>query len=326
MHYYVWNGGNSAGWRIYRSIRHPEGTGTTFDEAAQKLRGKLRAQKGDESSAPRSKRSPFEVRYRDRLNGREYGVWRAANGRRICVRKCESVEEARQAIREDREALEAWWDRWRTIPESRRAENAPRSPGGSDGTEDPDTFTARYRFRGVQFGNWVEDQRRRTDLRDTSQGLSDLAHALGWPVHALSLEGELALAFGARGKGGARRVRAHYEPAGRVIAISKPLGPGTLAHEWFHALDHHVGRTAVEPDVGLRDRGQVHQKHDTDGRALRRNATVRNRAPALGAATPIAEARPAAGEVERVLVDHRRDGGTDVRGVDSVEAADAGHL
>ena len=244
LRYEVIESDPQTGWIIYRGGGHKRVTGDTLKQAARNLRAKLETTKTKTDDRGRSSRAAFEIRYRQVDETREYSIWRPANGRRVLVRNCESVEEARRAIREDLEALETWWEQWRTIPESRRANNTPRSPAGSDGTENPSAFTARYRFRGVQFGNWVEDQRRRTDLRDTSQGLSDLAQALGWPTHALSLGGDLALAFGARGKGGARRVRAHYEPTGRVIAISKPLGPGTLAHEWFHALDHRVGHAS----------------------------------------------------------------------------------
>ena len=105
---------------------------------------------------------------------------------------------------------------------------------------DPDGFERRFRFRGVQFGNWVEGDRRREELRNTSQGLDDLALVLGWEPGWLSLGRRLALAFGARGNGGPRRVRAHYESGQRVIAITKTTGAGTLAHEWFHALDNNA--------------------------------------------------------------------------------------
>ena len=83
--------------------------------------------------------------------------------------------------------------------------------------------------------NWVEDQRR-TDLLDTSQGLSDLARALGWLVAALSLWGDLALAFGARGSGGPGRVRAHHEPTG---------------HRKRLRVDDGVDETAAETLAGI---------------------------------------------------------------------------
>lgn len=49
----------------------------------------------------------------------------------------------------------------------------------------------------------------------------------------------LAIAFGARGSGGAL---AHYEPARNVINLTKMKGAGCLAHEWGHALDNKIGR------------------------------------------------------------------------------------
>lgn len=49
----------------------------------------------------------------------------------------------------------------------------------------------------------------------------------------MGLRGNLALAFGARGKGGAL---AHYEPAQKVINLTKIKGGGSLSHELFHAI------------------------------------------------------------------------------------------
>lgn len=195
-------------------------------------------------------RSPYSIRW-NRERGekrRRYGVWRQHAGRWVRVYECaalnekEAIAEARERIRDHRDELDAWFERWRTIPPARNGRNEPRAPAGHAGTDEPDEFTRRFAFRGVQFGNWVEANRRRTDLVDTSQGLEDLAAILGWPARALSLGGALGLAFGARGRGGPQRTRAHYERDQRVIAISKPAGPGSLAHEWFHALDHEAAR------------------------------------------------------------------------------------
>ena len=195
-------------------------------------------------------RSPYSIRWhRERgEKHRRYGVWRQHAGRWVRVHECaaldekEAIAEARERIRDHRDELDAWFERWRTIPPARNGRNEPRTPAGQAGTDEPDEFTRRFAFRGVQFGNWVEANRRRTDLADTSQGLEDLGAVLGWPARALSLGGALGLAFGARGRGGAQPARAHYEPGQRVIAISKPAGPGSLAHEWFHAFDHEAAR------------------------------------------------------------------------------------
>ncbi|MDL2323438.1 hypothetical protein LJC52_05570, partial [Bacteroidales bacterium OttesenSCG-928-A17] len=57
---------------------------------------------------------------------------------------------------------------------------------------------------------------------------------------ALSLNGELGFAFGARGRGG--NAMAHYEPDKVVINLTKTKGAGSLAHEWWHALDNYFSK------------------------------------------------------------------------------------
>ena len=75
-------------------------------------------------------------------------------------------------------------------------------------------FADAFGFRGVQFGNYVEGGRRQGDLNEAYDALMDLAGVIGVPARALSLNGELGLAFGARGTGGKNAALAHYEPAG----------------------------------------------------------------------------------------------------------------
>ncbi|GLO63015.1 hypothetical protein MACH09_35230 [Vibrio sp. MACH09] len=106
----------------------------------------------------------------------------------------------------------------------------------------PEMFANKFQFRGVQFGNWVEGKRRQKDLNDAYDSLVDLAKLIGVPTQALSLNGELGLAFGARGIGGRNPAAAHYEPKQVVINLTKKSGMGSLAHEWFHALDNYFGK------------------------------------------------------------------------------------
>ena len=223
-------------------------TGPTLRAAARNLLPKL-----EEAAAAEEKRAnsgSSEYLQRSFIPGalesedgtKQYGVWRRApGGSLIRVISCSDMSETQHAVLHRRAEIEEAWRRWKKLPDMRRPENRPRQPPTERGTDNPDIFTARYRFRGVQFGNWVENSRRRRDLIDTSLALDDLALVLDWPVESLPLNGRLALAFGARGMGGRRRARAHYEPLQKVIAISKPTGPGSLAHEWFHALDHKGG-------------------------------------------------------------------------------------
>src|SRR5690606_17849340 len=88
----------------------------------------------------------------------------------------------------------------------------------------PEQFGETFGFRGVQFGNSVEQKRRQQDLNDAYDGLMDLAGILNLPPKALSLNGELALAFGARGIGGKHPFKAHYEPGEVVINLTKGNG------------------------------------------------------------------------------------------------------
>jgi hypothetical protein len=42
------------------------------------------------------------------------------------------------------------------------------------------------------------------------------------------------------GSGGRPGVSAHYDPSQRSFALAKNAGPGSIAHEWFHAFDHYI--------------------------------------------------------------------------------------
>ncbi len=96
-----------------------------------------------------------------------------------------------------------------------------------------------FGFRGVQFGNWANQRDRQAAVNGAFDALMDLAQILGVSPRALSLNGELGLAFGARGGGSAA---AHYEPGEVVINLTKTQGAGSLAHEWWHALDNYFAR------------------------------------------------------------------------------------
>ncbi|MEZ2293920.1 PLxRFG domain-containing protein [Variovorax sp. RCC_210] len=122
-------------------------------------------------------------------------------------------------------------------PASEQRIGAARRTGDVKDGDFGDTFG----FRGVEFGNWNNQADRQQLLNDAYDGLLDLADVMGIPPRAISLDGELALAFGARGSG-LSGARAHYEPEKAVINLTKMNGAGSLAHEWFHAMDHYFGR------------------------------------------------------------------------------------
>ncbi len=102
-----------------------------------------------------------------------------------------------------------------------------------------DDFMNAFGFRGVQFGNWTNQADRQMAVNQAYDAFMDLANLIGVSPKAISLNGELGIAFGARGSGS---FNAHYEPGEVVINLTKTRGAGSLAHEWWHALDNYFSR------------------------------------------------------------------------------------
>ncbi|WP_148863801.1 CLCA_X family protein [Marinobacter fonticola] len=95
----------------------------------------------------------------------------------------------------------------------------------------------RFQFRSVELGRWVTDVEKQRSAGLFYDALCDLMHILGGPEELVSLRGTLALQYGIGGRPG---VSAHYTPATRSFALAKNAGPGSIAHEWFHAFDHYI--------------------------------------------------------------------------------------
>lgn len=185
-------------------------------------------------------------------NGNAYALGRKV-GRAVVILKggFEKVKEAREYLASNHDELVQLFERTRVTPSERRGGNAPRvgadHRNGADVT--PEIFSETFGFRGVQFGNYVEGARRQQDLNETYDALMDMAGVLDVPAKALSLNGELGLAFGARGKGGIGAASAHYEQDQIVINLTKRQGAGALSHEWFHALDNYFSRKGGKPSA-----------------------------------------------------------------------------
>ena len=103
---------------------------------------------------------------------------------------------------------------------------------------DTEIFQDTFKFRAGEFGNWVNQSERQENLNHAFNALKDLADTLNIEDKSVGLNNTLAIAFGSRGKTSAL---AHYEPARKVINLTKIRGAGSLAHEWFHALDNYLG-------------------------------------------------------------------------------------
>lgn len=159
------------------------------------------------------------------------------NAAEIVLQTYEDRTAAFQALREDRAALVERYAALKNFPACRRDWNRPRV--GEDWRKGenmtPETYAAVLPFRGVEFGNWVNQTERAALLNSAFDGFHDLAAVLNIAPAAVTLNGSLAFAFASRGHS---KAAAHYEPARRVINLTKKSGAGCMAHEWFHAVDN----------------------------------------------------------------------------------------
>lgn len=194
-----------------------------------------------------SKQTNFTI-HADRLTRDIFIGYKGASGVARIKEGFKDPRAARDYLNENRAELERQivQQRDKARTEQRRDTNAPRA-GAERRSADvtPAQFDKEFGFRGVQFGNYVESGRRQAELNDAFDSLHDMADIIGVPAKAISLNGELGLAFGARGRGGSNAVKAHYEPGEVVINLTKNNGAGSLAHEWFHALDNYFGQADV---------------------------------------------------------------------------------
>lgn len=94
----------------------------------------------------------------------------------------------------------------------------------------PDDFLESFGFRGVQFGEWLPNDERQEVLNFAFDALMDLSQVLDIEPKAISLNGTLALAFGARGSG---QAAAHYEPGQKVMNLTRMNGEGLYAMNGF---------------------------------------------------------------------------------------------
>lgn len=214
-------------------------------------------QRVEQKDAP-EKRMKFAI-YTDRRTA-EVFIAKDGDSEQRRLKTFGSVKEAREFLDRQHDDLVAAWDAVKnrdnvTKADMRRGENDPRvgqdHRNGADVT--PEQFLEVFGFRGVEFGNWVKQgaggRERQGMLNDAYDAFMDLATILNVPPKALSLEGKLGIGFGSRGSG---KASAHFEPDRVVINLTKTKGAGTLAHEWFHALDNYFARRRAEqPGSGI---------------------------------------------------------------------------
>lgn len=99
----------------------------------------------------------------------------------------------------------------------------------------PDMLIETFGFKGVEFGEWLPQDERQKVLNEAFAACRALADVTKLDDSMISLNGELSIAFGSRGKG---RAAAHFEPDLFVFNLTRMNGAGSMAHEWAHALDY----------------------------------------------------------------------------------------
>jgi hypothetical protein len=247
--YGIYNGERFSPPKVVYSIaskhRVPELTRQGFDNA-QEAASALKTYLSETGTTGKQSKSAAKLDvYRDRYTGEAFVGWRSSAGV-LRVEVFEDIKQARQAIAERRNELEIKLADMKRVPSMRETMNLTRvGPERRTGNVDAEEFRETFGFRGVQFGNYVEQGKRQKDLNEAYDGLMDLAELLNIPPRAISLNGKLALAFGARGRG---KYAAHYEPGQVVINLTKNSGSGSLAHEWWHALDNYFGGANANGD------------------------------------------------------------------------------
>lgn len=110
-----------------------------------------------------------------------------------------------------------------------------------------------FGFKGGEFGNWVKQSERQEFLNYAQNAFTDLAEALDIDQTSLGQNGEMNIAFGARGRGnlGGQAAVAHFEPGKRVINMTRLKGAGSLAHEYGHSIDNWLSRISGYSETGM---------------------------------------------------------------------------
>ncbi|WP_337840476.1 CLCA_X family protein [Rheinheimera sp.] len=103
-----------------------------------------------------------------------------------------------------------------------------------------------FGFQSVKVGRWVSASEQQLAANLFFDALCDLMQLLQVPPDVISLKQSLSLQFGIGGQPGSC---AFYQPQGRILALAKNAGGGSLAHEWFHAFDHYIARHLFQHSV-----------------------------------------------------------------------------
>lgn len=253
--------------KVVYTLENEKGRSVLDSEDLNDLHKKAKAYFDQQSASPKSAddKTKLDI-YQHKRSGEVFIAY--GKNKTVLQRGFKTVAEAREYTKTHRaellEKLNAL--RKQSREEQRNASNRDRTgPDRREGDVTPEKFSDAFGFRGVQFGNYVEGPRRQSDLNRAYDSLMDMSDVLKVPPKALSLNGRLGLAFGARGKGGKNAAAAHYEPGQVAINLTKGNGAGSLAHEWFHALDNYFGQHDVTRDGEVASGDRFMTARDTRG-------------------------------------------------------------
>lgn len=197
----IWTVSDSTGGR-YRDVAF----GDTREEAVANFKKYLDRETGEDRT--RIKFGIFQ--YRPGAGAGKAGkvfIGKKVGSNTIELKRFSTAAEAREYLGSHQQELEELLKLKQYVPATRSNVNRGRIGqdyrGGKDVT--PEMFQEKFGFRGVQFGNWVgKTEERQQNLNEAYDALHDLAGLLNVSTQALSLNGELGLAFGARGQGRSR--------------------------------------------------------------------------------------------------------------------------
>ncbi len=244
--------------KVVHTLENEKGRSVLDSEDLNDLHKKAKEYFDQQSASPKpaDDKTKLDI-YQNRRTGEAFIAY--GKNKTVLQRGFKTPAEAREYMKAHRaellEKLNALREQSRE--EQRNASNRDRSgPDRREGDVTPEKFSDAFGFRGVQFGNYVEGARRQSDLNRAYDSLMDMADVLKVPPKALSLNGRLGLAFGARGRGGKNAAAAHYEPGQVAINLTKGNGAGSLAHEWFHSLDNYFGQNDVAKDGDVGSGGE----------------------------------------------------------------------
>ncbi len=235
-HWYVRNAGKNGG--IFPSRKEAEDA--------------LRSFAGENASSENSEKKTLFAVYRRGSNGSAF-ITVKGKPSIIVADGFKNAKEALDYLKNNYTDLDAKYRSMKEKTDIAFRENRPRK--GRDWRNgkniSAEEFRETFGFRGVEFGNWTNQNDRQQALNNAYDAFMDLADAIGKSPRSLSLNGQLGIAFGARGGG---RAAAHYEPDKVVINLTKTQGAGSLAHEWWHAIDNYFARRRGQQHVYNSDR------------------------------------------------------------------------